>query len=230
MALDGMILYVAIDPKKIERVATHLNGDLRAKDLCKHGQFSAVSLVRIDPMARTPNQVAGRLDSHLHIGQHISDVLMMKDRSCSTPLVVPRKFEAIFECRLHHADAADPEQGAAPVVCSVHHQNSVAFPPDQVFPGHADVIKDDFWLNREAQAELVLNSTNRNPWRIPRNENDAEAFASVFFKVGPAEQRIKPSSFTFPASYVGRKVFHPVNDVVIALKPCIGTKSSAWIE
>src|SRR5262249_11739712 len=43
-------------------------------------------------------------------------------------------------------------------------------------------------------------------------------------------QRIKPRSFTFPAGSVGRKVFRPVYDVVIALKPCMGTESSAGIE
>src|SRR5215831_14173794 len=148
MTLDRMILYVAIDAKKVQCVATDFNSDLRAEDLCENGQFGAIGLVRIDPVTCTPDQVASRLDPHLHVGQHVADILMMEDRSGSTPLVVPCEFETIFERCLHHADAADSEQSATPVVCSVHHQNSVAFPPDQVFPGHADVIKYHFWLNR----------------------------------------------------------------------------------
>src|ERR1051326_4634084 len=107
-------------------------------------------------MAGFPGQVAGRLNAHLDVGQHVADVLVFDDWSRTQASLGFRKVEGIFKGTTHHANTGRPDEGSCPGERARYDLKPLTRATDEMVDGYAHVLKVDARCHNAAMPQFVV--------------------------------------------------------------------------
>src|SRR5947207_8425321 len=108
------LLGITFHANQAHGIVDDLHGKFGAIDLGHDCQLLPASTRLLKVMAGLPRQVAGRLNAHLDVGQHVADVLVFDDRSRTQASLGFCKVEGIFKGTTHHANTSRSDEGSCP--------------------------------------------------------------------------------------------------------------------
>ena len=74
---------IAVDTDQTHGVIDHLHTQFRGIDLGHDRELVAAAFSAIELVAGLPGQITGRFETHLEIGQHVTDVLVFNNGHCA---------------------------------------------------------------------------------------------------------------------------------------------------